>query len=321
MTPLPKDKPGHPPAVSGLLGKARKPWIRDFILLGAAWGASFMFTRLGVMEFGAVPTAGVRVAIAALFLLPLLMVKGLGTEMRQHWKLTMSVGLLNSAIPFACFSFALLSISTGLSSILNATVPLFGALIAWVWLKDRPDGARLLGLGIGFLGVAWLALDKASFKLDASGRATGWAVLACLLGSVCYGIAASFTKRYLSGVPPLVTATGSQSGAALGLALPTLWLWPAHTPGMRAWLALLVLGVVCTGLAYILYFRLIEQVGPARALAVTFLVPVFAVLYGVLLLDEVLTPRMLLCAAIIICGTALSTGLVKPFGSAVRTSE
>ena len=267
--------------------------------------------RLGTVEFGALPTAGVRVAIAALFLLPLLLWRGLGPQLARHWKKTFFIGLLNSAVPFACFSFALLYISTGLSSILNATVPLFGALVAWVWLKDRPHGARILGLVIGFVGVALLAWDKASFKADASGLTTGWAVLACLLACLCYAISASYTKRYLSGLPPLVTATGSQLGATLGLALPTLLLWPQRMPGSTAWLALLAVGVLCTGVAYILYFRLIENVGPARSLTVTFVVPVFAVIYGTLFLNEVVSSWMVLCGAIIVCGTALSAGLLK----------
>ena len=198
-------------------------------MLAALWGSSFLFMRLGTVEFGALPTAGVRVAIASLFLLPMLLYKGLGPQLVLHWKKVFFVGLLNSGIPFALFSFALLSISTGLSSILNATVPLFGALVAWVWLKDRPHGLRILGLGIGFLGVALLASGKASFTPNAAGVTTGWAVLACLLACVCYGISASFTKRYLGGLPSLVTATGSQLGATLGLALPTWWLWPPTT--------------------------------------------------------------------------------------------
>lgn len=287
------------------------PWARDFVLLAAIWGSSFMFMRIGVLEFGALPTAGIRVMIAALFLLPVLLHQGHGAALRQNWKATFFIGLLNSAIPFACFTYALLSITTGLSSILNATVPLFGAVIAWLWLKDRPDGSRIVGLVIGFLGVAMLAWQKASFKPDASGVATGWAVLACLLACVCYGTSASFTKRYLGGLPSLVTATGSQLGASLGLALPTVWFWPDQMPGVKAWLALLAVGVVCTGVAYILFFRLISTVGPAKSLAVTFVVPLFAVLYGVLLLDETVTQWMVLCGAVIVCGTALSTGLLK----------
>jgi drug/metabolite transporter (DMT)-like permease len=221
------------------------------------------------------------------------------------------VGIFNSAIPFACFSYALLSISTGLSSILNATVPLFGAVIAWLWLKDRPNGSRILGLLIGFLGVALLAWDKASFKPDAAGNASGWAVLACLLATLCYGLSASFTKRCMSGLPSLVSAAGSQMGAAVGLLPLTWWYWPDHAVSLQAWAAVVALGVLCSAVAYILYFRLIERAGPSRALSVTFAIPVFAVLYGVILLGEVVTPWMVLCAVIIVAGTSLSTGLVR----------
>ena len=288
-----------------------RAWVLDFVLLAAIWGSSFLFMRLGAVEFGALPTAAVRVAIASAFLLPLLWMRGLAPQLRRHWKPVFLIGVFNSAIPFACFAFALLSITTGLSAILNATVPLFGALVAWLWLKDRPTASRVLGLAIGFAGVALLAWDKASFKPDASGIAPAWAVLACLLATLCYGFSASATKRYLSGLPALVTATGSQLGAAIALVLPAVWLWPAHTPSLQAWLALAVVGVLCTGVAYILYFRLIEHAGPARALAVTFVVPVFAVFYGALFLHEAVTGWMLLCGAVIVCGTALSTGLVR----------
>lgn len=288
-----------------------KRWVIDFVLLAAIWGASFLFMRVSVVEFGALPTAALRVAIAAAFLWPLMVLRGHASQLRQHWRPVFLIGVLNSGIPFACFSFALLSITTGMSAILNATVPLFGALIAWGWLGDRPGRSRVLGLAVGFAGVAMLAWDKASFKPDASGLVTGWAVLACLFATLCYGVAASAAKRYLSGLPPLVTATGSQMGATLGLALPAMWLWPAQMPGARAWAALLAVGVLCTGIAYVLYFRLIENAGPARALAVTFVLPVFAVFYGVLFLEESVTGWMLVCGVVIVCGTALSTGLLR----------
>lgn len=288
-----------------------KPWLVDFVLLAAIWGSSFMFMRVAAHEMGALPAAGLRVCIAALFLLPLLLFKGLGGALRQHWKLTFAVGVLNSAIPFVCFTYALLSITTGLSAILNATVPLFGALIAWAWLKDRPSGSRMVGLAVGFIGVSMLAWDKASFQPDASGTTTGWAVLAVLFACLCYGTAASVAKRFMGGLPSLVSATGSQIGASIAL-LPLTWLyWPTQTPSLRTWACVIVLGVVCTGLAYILYFRLIERAGPARALAVTFAIPAFAVFYGVLLLGESITPWMVVCALVIIAGTSLSTGLVS----------
>ncbi|WP_305541951.1 DMT family transporter [Rhodoferax sp.] len=296
----------HPPKV----------WLTEFILLGAIWGASFLFTRLGAAEFGALPTAGLRVGIAATFLLPLLLLRGQWQALSTHWKKIFFLGMLNSGIPFALYAYALLSISTGLSSLLNATVPLFGALVAWLWLKDRPHGMKILGLLIGFVGVAMLAWGKASFKPDASGLVTGWAVLACLGACLCYGLSASFTKRHLGGVPSLVIATGSQLGATLGLALPTLWLWPSQPPSSTAWLALLAVGVLCTGVAYVLFFRLVDKVGAAGSLTVTFLIPVFAVLYGVVFLGESVTAWMLICGTVILLGTALSMGLLKLFSPA-----
>jgi drug/metabolite transporter (DMT)-like permease len=281
------------------------------MLLAAVWGASFLFMRLGVLEFGPLATAGVRVAIAAAFLLPILLFKGLGPALLQHWKPVFFVGVLNSAIPFACFSFALLSITTGMASMLNATVPLFGALVAWFWLHDRPTRSRLLGLLIGFVGVAMLAWDQASVKPGASGIAPVWAVLAGLLACVCYAVSASYTRRFLTAVPALVIATGSQIGATLGLALPALWFRPTQMPSLSAWLALLAVGVISSGVAYILFFRLIANAGPTRALSVTYVVPVFAVLYGLIFLGEQVTPWMLVCGAVIVFGTALSTGLLK----------
>jgi drug/metabolite transporter (DMT)-like permease len=291
--------------------KNNKPWLIDFILLAAIWGASFMFMRVAAHEMGPLPAAGLRACIAAAFLLPILWLKGLSGALRRHWKLTFAVGVLNSGIPFVCFTYALLSITTGLSAILNATVPLFGALIAWTWLKDRPSRSRMLGLAVGFVGVTMLAWDKASFKPDASGATTGWAVLAVLFACLCYGAAASVAKRYMGGLPSLVSATGSQIGASIALLPLTLWFWPSQAPSLQAWAAVLVLGVVCTGLAYILYFRLIERAGPARALSVTFAIPAFAVFYGVLLLGEGITAWMVVCALVIIAGTSLSTGLLK----------
>lgn len=288
-----------------------RPWLTEFILLAAIWGASFLFMRLGSAEFGPMATAGIRVGVAALFLTPLLLARGQGATLARHWKKIFFLGLLNSGIPFACYAYALLSITTGLSALLNATVPLFGALVAWLWLKDRPHGLKIIGLLIGFVGVAMLAWGKASFKPDASGLSSGWAVVACLTATLCYGIAASYTKRYLAGVSSLVVATGSQIGATLGLALPTVLFWPAQMPSVTAWLALVAVGVLCTGVAYVLYFRLIDRMGAAKSLTVTFLIPVFAVIYGVIFLGEAVTAWMLICGAVILTGTALSLDVVK----------
>ncbi|MDM0104246.1 DMT family transporter [Variovorax sp. J22R24] len=290
---------------------ASRRWLVDLVLLGALWGASFLFMRIGAAEFGALPTAAVRVGIAMLFLFPLLLLRGQWSSFKQHWKPALGIGVLNSGLPFAFFAFALLTINSGLAAVMNATVPMFGALVAWGWFGDRPDRSRILGLVIGFAGVAMLAGRSAGFHSGADEGAARWAIASCLAACICYAFAASLTRKHLVGVPALATATGSQIGATLALAVPAFWLWPAQMPSLHAWLALIAVGTACTGLAYILFFRLIEAAGPARALTVTFLVPVFALFYGAVFLGEEITQWMLICAAVIVCGVALSTGLVK----------
>ena len=295
----------------------KKQLAAEFVLLAALWGSSFLFMRFGAAEFGAWATAGARVAVASIALLPVLLLSGQWNAFRQNAGRILFVGVLNSGLPFALYAYALLSITTGLSAILNATVPLFGALVAWLWLKERPGQWRAVGLAIGFVGVALLSWNKASFKPGG----TGWAVVACLGATLCYGIAASYTKKFLTGVHPLATATGSQFGATLGLAIPTLWFWPEQNPSALAWWSVLAVGVLCTAVAYILFFRLIEKAGPSKTLTVTFLIPVFALFYGALLLGEPITLWMVVGGAIILCGVALATGLVAPGGGARRTAK
>lgn len=291
--------------------------IAEFILLAALWGASFLFMHLGAAEFGALPTAGLRVGLAALFLLPVFLVKGVWADFKRRAGLILFVGVLNSALPFALYSYAVLHIATGLSAILNATVPLSGAVVAWLWLKDKPEGTRILGLIVGFAGVALLILGKAGFTLmpsadaNASSSQTLTAMGACLLATLCYGIAASFTKRHLAGAHPLATAAGSQIGASLVLLIPTLSLWPSQAVSATAWLAVATVAMFCTSIAYILFFHIIEKAGPAKALTVTFLVPVFAMFYGVAFLHESITLWTMGCGAVILVGTGLSTGMVR----------
>lgn len=262
-----------------------------------------------MLGFGPVVTAALRVIIASAVLLPLMLLRGHRADFALHWKKVLLVGVINSAIPFVCIAFALQSISIGQSSVLNATVPLFGALIAWAWLGDRPSGSRMVGLLIGFAGIALLASENASFDTNALGSSSAWGIAASLLACLCYGIAASYTRRYLGGVSSLVSATGSQLGASIFLLPFCLWYWPAQAPSTQAWLAVAALGVLCTGTAYILYFRIIANAGPARALTVTFAIPVFAIAYGVILLGEGVTHWMLGCAVLIVLGTSLSSGL------------
>ena len=288
-------------------------WRIDYLMLAAFWGASFLFMRMGAAEFGPLATAWTRVCIAALFLFPLMLWQGHWTMFKSKWKLILGFGVFNSALPFALFAYAVMHISTGLSAILNASVPLFAAVVAWIWLGDRLNHWRIAGLFIGFIGVAFLAGDQTSFhsaaNLDASTSGQYTAIAACLLATLCYAISGSFTKKYMPNLPPLVSATGSQLGASLALALPALWFMPEALPSTQAWVSLIILGVVCTGIAYILYFRLVNRAGPAKALTVTFLIPVFALIYGVAFLNETVTLSMVFLGMVVVLGTAMSSGV------------
>jgi drug/metabolite transporter (DMT)-like permease len=282
--------------------------IVDLLLLAALWGGSFLFMRYAAPAFGAVPLMWLRVAIASVCLLPLLIARGQGRELVPRAGVMAVMGLTNSALPFVLIAWATLSITAGLAAILNATTPIFTAIVAALWLRERLTALRLVGLLVGLAGVVVLAADQADFKPGGS----GWALLASLGAALSYGFAANFARRFVTGVPALVNATGSQVAATLLLTPPALLLWPAQTPGALAWGAALALGVGCTALAYLLYFRLLARVGPARAVTVTYLVPMFATVWGALLLGEVFTLRMGLGGAIVLAGTALATGLWQP---------
>lgn len=283
----------------------------ELVLLAAIWGSSFLFMRIGVGDFGPAALAFVRVAGASLVLLPLLLARGEGAALVRHWRPILLVGITNSAVPFVCFSIAALAITGGLSAIFNATAPMFAALIAWVWLGDRLGRARALGLAMGFAGVLWLAWDKASLKAGEHGVSPALAIAACLLATLLYGFSANFTKRALTGVPPLALAAGSQVAAALFLLLPALWFAPPRMPGAAAWFAVTMLALLCTGAAYVMYFRLLAHIGPANAITVTFLVPAFGVLWGALVLHEPLSFPMVGACLVILAGTALGTGYLR----------
>ncbi len=297
----------------------------ELLLLAALWGASFLFMRVGGPELGSFGLVFVRVAGAVAVLLPILLLQGHGAALRQHGWLAAGIGVLNSALPFLAFMVAAQVLSAGLMSVFNATTPIWTALIAWAWRGERPGASRALGLAIGLAGAAGLALrhisaPAAALPVGGAGGAGGSTVsltvgvLACLCAPVLYGLSANLSRKLMTGQPPMIMAAGSQIGAALLVAVPAWVYWPSTPISAAAWGSAAALALLCTGLAYWLYFRLIAHAGATSASTVTFLIPGFAMLWGYLALGEKPTADMLLGCVVILVGTALATGLVKlPF--------
>ena len=294
----------------------------EFVLLAALWGASFLFMRIAAPEFGPMPLMLVRCLVGAVVLLPIALARegggGLARAARAASGRLFVAGIFNSAIPFVMFGYAALALNAGFSSILNATAPIFGAIIAYAWLKERLSGWRIAGLAIGIAGVVVLSWDKASFRGDAAG---GWAVLACLVATFCYGIAGNFVRRHLGGTHPLLVATGSQLAATLVLSAPGIAAWPQEPPSAASWACAITLGSACTGLAYVLFFRLIANVSASAALSVTYLIPLFGIAWGWLFLGETVDLPMLAGGAIVVLGTALATGMLRPGVSPMRAAR
>lgn len=285
----------------------RRRDLLDLLLLAAVWGGSFLFMRIAVPEFGPGPLMELRVGLAALTLLPLALLRGRLPLIAQHWKAILVVGALNSAIPFLLYAYAAQSLGAGFMSVANAVTPVWGAVIGWLWLNDRLPLTRAVGLCIAVMGIVVLVWDKLNFQTGGDGPA----VLAAVSAPLFYGVAANWTKRFLSNLDALSSATGSMIGASLILAPLAIATWPAEPVSWQAWSATVALAIVCTGFAYIMFFRLIASVGPTGAVSVTFLVPVFGVLWGVWFLNETLTLRIVAGAAVILIGTALALGLIR----------
>jgi drug/metabolite transporter (DMT)-like permease len=284
--------------------------IIELVILAALWGASFLFMRIAVPEFGAIALIEARVLIAGLVLLPFWWLRESSSsrqKVMQHWPRIFVIGLLNSAIPFVLFAYSMLYITGGMAAILNGTAPIWGAVVAWFWLRSRMSMNGVLGLIVGFIGVVLLVSDE--LAVPAQGKAL--AILASASAPLLYGIAANYTSVKLADVSALSIATFSQLSAAICL-LPILyWFMPAQMPSFEAWMALLALAVLCTSLAYLMFFRLIAEVGSTRAITVTFLIPLFGSLWGAIFIDEEITVMMMVGMAIVLFGTALVTGVVK----------
>jgi drug/metabolite transporter (DMT)-like permease len=281
--------------------------IAELLLLAALWGGSFLFMRIAAPQLGPIWLIECRVLLAGGILLPLLVRLDLARELRPRWRSLLVVGCLNSALPFSLLAFASVSLPAGMTSILNGTVPIFGIAVAAIWLRERLTITRLLGSLLGFVGVVVLI----GWQPIAANTSFFIAVAAGLWAALMYAIAAPYIKQTLVGTPPLVVATGSQLGAALVL-LPALpFTVPNSLPSPQVILSVVALAGLSTSLAYMLYFRLINNVGPTRALTVTYLIPVFATLWGALFLQETITLSTVLGGGLVLVGTAIANGVLS----------
>jgi len=259
-----------------------------FFGLAAIWGASFLFLRYASPAFGPILAAELRVSIAFFCLLVLSSLLAIFRERSSGptpWRAFTVVAALNSAVPFALYGYAALHLPAGYLAILNALVPLWGGLLATVFLGERlrlglVGAVVLAGVGVGMI----VQLGPVSLNLQ-----TGFAVLACAGATLCYAIAGQLTTRFLSNRSPLENATKSLGMASLLLLPLIVFDLPTAEPTPQAWASVLALGLLCSAFAYLLFFRLIAQLGPIKATSVTFLIPAFGVLWGHLFLDEPLT--------------------------------
>lgn len=272
----------------------------QLLVLGMIWGCSFLFQRITVPVVGAGMTAMVRVALAALVLAIAIAILRRPLLWRANWRAYVLIGSVNAGIPFLLFAFGAHYLPAGYLAVLNATVPLFTVLIGWT-NGPRPSNSKLLGVVVGILGVVALA----RFGVVALSWPTVAAFGAGLLGAILYAFGSRAVRERFATVDPLVVATGSMIGALIPLIPVAALSAPTQLPTLNVSIALLVLGVACTGLAYALFYRLIREIGSERAVTVTFLVPIFAQAWGAFFLGEAITWANVLGCGLVLGALAL----------------
>lgn len=280
---------------------SRRAWLTplELGLLGAIWGASFLFMRVAAQDFGPFALVEVRLALGSLVLLPFLW-KARAQFPARLWPRLALIGAVNSAAPFLLFAWGAERAPAGIGAIANAMTVLFTALVGFLFFGEKIGRTRAIALLVGFAGVVVLASGKTQ------GANIGGAVAAGATASFLYGIGINLVRRHLTGLPPAAVASATLGTSAL-LTLPfALAQWPAHAIPATSWLSVGLLGVLCTGAAFVFYYRLIARIGASRASTVTYLIPVFGVLWAWALLDEVPTWSMALSALLILGSVALS---------------
>jgi len=277
------------------------PWRTplELTLLGAIWGASFMFMRVAAADFGPFPLVEMRLAFGALVLTPFLWRARAQFSGMLYLRIA-GIAMMNATVPLTLFAWAAERAPAGIGAISNGMTVMFTALVAFVFFGERIGARRMMGLIIGFVGVTILASGKTA------GVSVAPAALAGTAASLCYGIGINLVRRYLTPYPPAAVAAAALTSGALLIAPLALWNWPHHSPPPVSWVSALLLGVLCTGFAFVLYYRLVARIGAARTSTVTYLIPLFGVIWAWLLLGEGVTLSMVLAGALILAGVGLS---------------
>ncbi|WP_182334844.1 DMT family transporter [Stenotrophomonas acidaminiphila] len=271
----------------------------ELLGLGMVWGASFLFMRIAVPDFGPYALVEVRLLLGALVLMPFLW-RARALFPARRWLWLAPIGLINSALPFVLFAWAAQRAPAAIGAICNAMTVLFAALVGYLFFGEKIGPRRALALLVGFSGVVVLATAKVS------GLAIGTAVAAGTVAALLYGVGANLVRRHMSGLPPAASAAATLGCAALWMLPMALNHWPRQPVSAASWASAIALGIVCTGLAFLVFYRLIGRVGPSRAATVTYLIPLFGALFAWLFLGEPVTLQMLLAGGLILGSVAVS---------------
>ena len=275
--------------------------IARLLCLAALWGGSFSFMRVVAPVFGGIGTMWLRIGIAGLVLLAYARITHVDLGFGKWWKQYLFIGLMNSALPFALFAFAMKTLPAGYGAILNGAAPFFAAIFAALMLKEKLSTARMAGLLLGFTGVG-VVMNLGTLTLD---HETLVAAAACIAATCSYGFIIVYTKKYTQGAPNMGIAVGTLLLPAIVVTPLGVASVPAAWPTAIVLFSLLGLAIFCSAIAYLFYFRLIRDVGPTKAITVTFLVPVFGVIWGALFFGESLNGGALLGGVLVLLGVAL----------------
>jgi len=282
----------------------------DYILLitlSAIWGGSFIFMRVLSPALGPVVTADMRLLIAGVVLTLYLRIRNQRLDLLKNLKRYIIIGLLNSGIPFLLFSFAALYLPSSISVIINSLTPLFGVLFSILWLNEKVTPKKISGIALGIVGVI---IIRGSENLELT-LMTTIAMAACVFATMLYGLASTYVKVYAKDIAPSAVATGSQLVAGI-VFLPLIYFFPVRTE-LTTQIVLIAISfsVFCSAIAYVIFYRLLNNLGTTKALSVTFLIPVFGFIWGYIFLKEEITMIMIVGSLFVLSGIYFVTGKEK----------